>query len=146
MEDSLITLLSSFGYPVIRQGSLPSDQAYPDTFFTFWNNTEDGESFYDNATASVVYDFDVNVYSTNPTTAYSVLAAARNALKAAGWIIATRAFDVPSDEITHIGRGMIVQYLCIDPNTFDDLENETEPEPETETEQGGIGNADTAGL
>ena len=54
MEDTLIQLLESFGYPVIRQGSLPADQAYPDTFFTFWNSTEDGQSFYDNGTASVV--------------------------------------------------------------------------------------------
>lgn len=111
MEDILIQLLESFGYPVMRQGSLPADQAYPDTFFTFWNSTEDGQSFYDNDTASVVYDFDVNVYSTSPDTAYSLLTESRKLLKGNGWIIATRGFDVPSDEITHVGRGMIVQYL-----------------------------------
>lgn len=111
MEDQLIQLLESFGYPVIRQGSLPADQAYPDTFFTFWNSTEDGQSFYDNDTASVVYNFDVNVYSTNPDTVYSLLTAARKLLKGAGWIISTRGFDVASDEITHVGRGMYVQYL-----------------------------------
>lgn len=111
MEDKLIQLLESFGYPVMRQGSLPSDQAYPDTFFTFWNSTEDGQSFYDNETASVVYDFDVNVYSSRPEAAYSLLAAARKLLKENGWIISTRGFDVPSDEITHVGRGMYVQFL-----------------------------------
>lgn len=120
MEDILIQLLESFGYPVMRQGSLPDDQAYPDTFFTFWNSTEDGQSFYDNDTASVVYDFDVNVYSTSPDRAYSLLAAARKLLKGNGWIIATRGYDVPSDEITHVGRGMDVQYLqyeVLQPNT-----------------------------
>ena len=111
MEDTLIQLLESFGYPVIRQGSLPADQAYPDTFFTFWNSTEEGQSYYDNDTASVVHDFDVNVYSTNPDTVYSILEAARKLLKGNGWIIATRGYDVASDEITHVGRGMIVQYL-----------------------------------
>ena len=111
MEDALIQLLESFGYPVMRQGSLPADQAYPDTFFTFWNSTEDGQSFYDNETACVVYDFDVNVYSSNPDVAYSLLAAARKLLKENGWIIGTRGYDVPSDEITHVGRGMDVQYL-----------------------------------
>lgn len=111
MEDTLIQLLESFGYPVMRQGSLSADQAYPDTFFTFWNNDEDGQSFYDNDTASVVYDFDVNVYSSNPDTAYSLLAEARKLLKTNRWIISTRGYDVPSDEITHIGRGMNVQYL-----------------------------------
>jgi hypothetical protein len=111
MEDTLIQLLESFGYPVMRQGSLSADQKYPDTFFTFWNSTEDGQSFYDNDTASVVYDFDVNVYSSKPDVAYSLLAAARKLLKAEGWIISTRGFDVASDEITHVGRGMYVQYL-----------------------------------
>lgn len=111
MEDALIQLLESFGYPVMRQGSLPADQAYPDTFFTFWNSTEDGQSFYDNDTASVVYDFDVNVYSTSPDAAYSLLAAARKLLKGNGWIISTRGYDVASDEITHVGRGMAVAYL-----------------------------------
>lgn len=111
MEDTLIQLLSTFGFPVMRQGSLPANQAYPDTFFTFWNSTEDGQSFYDNDTASVVYDFDVNVYSTSPDVAYSTLAEARALLKSNGWIIATRAYDAASDEITHVGRGMVVQFL-----------------------------------
>lgn len=111
MEDILIQLLESFGYPVIRQGSLSDNQAYPDTFFTFWNSTEDGQSFYDNDTASVVYDFDVNIYSTKPDVAYSLLDAARKLLKGNGWIIVTRGYDVPSDEITHVGRGMMIQYL-----------------------------------
>ena len=129
MEDNLIQLLSTFGYPVIRQGSLPSDTAYPDTFFTFWNSTEEGQSFYDNETASVVYDFDVNVYSTSPDTAYSLLASARKLLKTNGYVTPTRGFDVPSDEITHIGRGMIVQYLQTDLSE-PEPSSEAEPEPE----------------
>ncbi len=111
MEDSLISILETLKYPVIRQGSLPPDQAYPATFITFWNRTEDGQSFYDNETASVVYLFDVNVYSTSPDTAYSVLESARTALKAAGWIITERGYDARSDEITHIGRGLRTVYL-----------------------------------
>lgn len=111
MEDTLIQLLETFGYPVIRQGSLSPQQAYPETFFTFWNSTEEGQSFYDNQTASVVYDFDVNVYSTSPDTAYRVLREARELLRGNNWIIETRGFDVPSDEITHVGRGMFVQYI-----------------------------------
>lgn len=111
MEDTLITLLETLGYPVIRQGSLPPNQAYPDTFITFWNRTEDGQSFYDNATASIVYLYDVNVYSTAPDTAYSVLESARAALKSAGWIITQRGYDAASDEITHIGRGFRAAYL-----------------------------------
>lgn len=111
MEDALITLLATFKYPVIRQGSLAPGQAYPDTFFTFWNNDEEGEAFYDNQTAAVTHDYDVNVYSTNPSNVYSLLASARDLLRQNGWIITSRGYDVASDEITHVGRGMTVEYL-----------------------------------
>lgn len=111
MEDSLISLLETFKYPVIRQGSLPQDKAYPNTFFTFWNNDESGESFYDNATSSVLYDYSVNCYSTDPTLAYELLRNARALLLQNNWIITDRGYDVTSDEITHVGRGMNVMYL-----------------------------------
>ena len=111
MEDSLIELLETFDIPVIRQGSLAEDEAYPDTFFTFWNNDEIEHSAYDNETVLANYDYDVNCYSTDPDTAYSTLREARALLKRNGWIIASMGYDVASDEITHIGRGMNVVYL-----------------------------------
>ena len=110
MEDQLIALLETFKYPVIRQGSMPSDAKYPATFFTFWNRTEDGVSFYDNEAAAVAHEFDVNVYSSDPSLTYSLLDSARALLKSNGWIIVTRGYDVRSDEITHTGRGMEVVF------------------------------------
>lgn len=108
MEDRLIELLNTFKYPVIRQGSLSENEPYPDTFFTFWNNDESEHTAYDNQTASVVYDFDVNVYSTDPDKAYSLLKDARNLLKDNGFVPTSRGYDVASDEKTHIGRGINV--------------------------------------
>ena len=111
MEDALITLLETFKYPVIRQGSLGEDEAYPDTFFTFWNNSEDGDSFYDNETIKIIHNFAVNVYSTDPDTAYTLLRSARDLLKTNGWIPVEMGYDIASDEITHTGRGMQMTYL-----------------------------------
>lgn len=111
MEDNLIELLETFNFPVIRQGSLAPDDQYPSTFFTFWNNDEAGQGFYDNNSTLAVYDFDVNVYSNDPATTYDLLRQARKLLKENNWIIATRGYDVASDEITHTGRGMRVLYL-----------------------------------
>lgn len=111
MEDALIAVLETLKYPVIRQGSLAPDDAYPPTFITFWCNAEDEMSAYDNDTALTTNDFSVYVYSDDPTTCYATLAAARAALKAAGWVITTRAYDAASDEITHIGRGFDVTYI-----------------------------------
>ena len=112
MEDALIALLETFKYPVIRQGSLAPDAAYPETFFTFWNVEEDGDAFYDNKEASATYDYYVNVYSTNPSTTYTLLESARTLLRENGWITVRRGFDIASDEPTHTGRGMQVEYLA----------------------------------
>ena len=54
MEDILIELLAAFKYPVIRQGSLAPDAAYPDTFFTIWESAEEEHSAFDNETVAVV--------------------------------------------------------------------------------------------
>lgn len=112
MEDTLIGLLETFGFPVVRQGSLAPETAYPATFFTFWNTDEDGQSFYDNDNIRLTaHYFNVNVYSNNADTAYLVQRQARDLLKSNGWIITSRGYDAPSDEVSHIGRGFTAIYL-----------------------------------
>ena len=108
MEDLLIELLGSFGYPVIRQGSLTDSEPYPNTFFTFWNNDESQIKAFDNGFELVAYDFDVNCYSNNPLTTYELLRSARKLLKQNGFEPLSRGYDVASDEPTHTGRGFRV--------------------------------------
>ena len=105
MEDALIALLESFKYPVFRQGSLTEKDQYPETFITFWNDEEVGQSFYDNDCILTDHSFSINVYSASPDTAYSLQRQARDLLKANGWTILVRGYDAMSDEPTHIGRG-----------------------------------------
>lgn len=111
MEDNLIEILKSLGYPVIRQGSLPPDEQYEDHFFTFWNNDSQGHSHYDNEEYGTDWDFDVNFYSIDPEKTYTVLADARVKLKQNKWIVPSKGYDVASDEVTHTGRGIRVFYL-----------------------------------
>ena len=111
MEDRLIELLESFGYPVIRQGSMSESESYPDNFFTFWNNDSSDGSHYDNDAASLIYDYDVNSYSSDPSLTYSNLRDAITLLKSEGFIISGDGYDVVSDEDTHTGRGVNVLYL-----------------------------------
>lgn len=108
MEDELIELLKSFGYPVRRQGSFEEEEDYPETFFTFWNNDENELKAYDNETFSVVYDFDVNVYGKDSKLVYDLQKQARQLLKSNGFQAQSRGYDVASDEKSHIGRGMRV--------------------------------------
>lgn len=111
MVDNLIEILQSLNYPVIRQGSLSPDEKYPNTFITYWNSDESEHSAYDNDTANVDWLFQVNVYSIDPDLTYSVLSEARKLLKSAGYVAATRGYDLYSDEITHTGRGMAIMFL-----------------------------------
>lgn len=105
-EDLLISLLETFGFPVFRQGSLTDDDEYPDTFFTFWNNESYDDSFYDNENKSENSDFDVNIYSNDPSQVYSKLREAKTLLKANGFIVYDSGHDVGSDEPSHAGRGI----------------------------------------
>lgn len=111
MEDNLIQLLETFGYPVLRQGSLADNEPYPPIFFTFWNNGEYELKAYDNRTISILFDFDVNVYADDPAKVYELLQQARTLLKSNGYQTPDRGHDLASDVYTHTGRGMNVTYL-----------------------------------
>lgn len=111
VKQLLIDSLESFGYPVMLQGSLMPETKYPDSFFTFWNNASDDESFYDNAPSRLIWDFDLNFYSNNPELVNSVLMQAKSILKQAGFIVNGAGYDVMSDEITHSGRGINLIFI-----------------------------------
>ena len=107
----MIELLETFGYPVRLQGSLLPDEPYPDSFFTFWNNSSEGGNYYDNDEKSIVYSYDVNFYSISPELVYTVLRQAKKILKENGFIVSGDGHSVVSDEPTHDGRGIDVMYL-----------------------------------
>ena len=112
MEDALILILESFKYPVFRQGSLSNDDAYPETFVTFWNEGSPDHAHYDNSEYLTSYNFGVYVYSSDPSKCYSLTSDIRSALKTAGWTVPSKGFDVQSDEPSHIGRGLDVYILA----------------------------------
>lgn len=111
MEDILIEILSSFGYPVCRQGSFNEDDKYPDSFFTFWNTSSPDHAHYDDKDYLAEWEYDVNFYSVDPELTYSVLADARILLKQNKWIVPSRGYDLYSDRESHTGRGMQAIFL-----------------------------------
>ena len=111
MKEQLITILNTFGYPVRLQGSLADDEAYPNSFFTFWNSTSTDGAHYDNKAINYIWSFDVNFYSNDPTLVNTVPLQAKRVLKQAGWIITGKGYDLVSDEPTHTGRGFVALYI-----------------------------------
>ena len=110
MEDLLISTLESLGYPVRLQGSLLSDESYPDHFFTFWNDSADGVSFYNNTEGAIVWQYSLNFYSIDPLLVNSKLLEAKTLLKNKGWVVNGAGYSVMSDEPTHTGRGITILY------------------------------------
>lgn len=111
VKQLLITTLESFNYPLYLQGSLSNDDEYPDSFFTYWNNSTADESFYDNSETETIWDFDLNFYSNDPVLVNSVLLEAKQQLKAVGFIPDGSGYDVLSDESSHLGRGMNLLFI-----------------------------------
>lgn len=111
VKNLLIETLGSFNYPIYLQGSMAKDEAYPASFFTFWNNDTADEAFYDNQETETIWDFDLNFYSNDPTLVNTVLVQAKRMLKAVGFIPSGAGYDVLSDEPTHTGRGMNLLFI-----------------------------------
>ena len=108
MKQKLISALESLGYPVMLQGSLTADEAYPDAFITFWCNTTEDSLHFDNDVHSVEWSFSVIFYSNNPTLVNTKPREILAVLKSAGFIPQGKGNDIPSDEPTHTGWAMEV--------------------------------------
>lgn len=107
----LDTLDGAFHLPIYLQGSLSIDDAYPDSFFTFWNNDTNDAAFYDNNESETIWNLDLNFYSNDPDLVNTIFLEAKPLLKAAGFIVNGSGYDVISDEPTHTGRGMNLIYI-----------------------------------
>ena len=110
MEDLLISTLEALGYPVRLQGSLLPKEPYPDHFFTYWNDSADGASYYSNNESAILWAYSLNFYRIDPLLTNTVLLQAKALLKSAGWVVSGAGYDVPSDENTHTGRGITLLY------------------------------------
>ncbi len=110
MEDLLITTLETLEYPVRLQGSLAPEERYPDHFFTYWNDSADGQSFYSNTEGAILWQYSLNFYSVDPLLVNTKLLEAKDLLKAKGFTVTGAGYSVASDEATHTGRGITVNY------------------------------------
>ena len=102
MQD-LFNLFEQMRYPYHRQGSL-SDDNYPNSFFTFWNYSTPGLSFYDNEEKRYVERIQVCFYTNDAKLIYTVIDQFITEAKKVGFVIANRPYDVPADKDNYYGR------------------------------------------
>lgn len=103
MKQKLIETLSAFGYPVYLQGTLNPEEAYPQTFITFFVDSTADNGHFENKTNSIDWAFNVILYSDDPEIVNTKPNEIRAALKAAGFIPQGKGNDILSDEPTHTG-------------------------------------------
>lgn len=108
MKENLISILEELGYPVFLQGTLQSEEDYPESFFTFWNFSTPEAAFYDNDAGRAVWGFWVYFYSTSPQLVESVPEQARKLLKKNGYILDGKAQDISVDKPTHTGAFLTI--------------------------------------
>ena len=111
MKALLIETLEATSYPVYLQGTFAEDEAYPDSFITFFTLSSDDATHHDNEAIGTVWEYQVIFYSSDPRLVATVPNDIRNRLKAAGFIPRGRGRDIPSDEPSHTGWAMEYYYL-----------------------------------
>ena len=111
MWEKLEQIFIGIGLPYSRQGSYESEDAYPPSFFTFWNVDTPEAGFYDNQAHRAVWFWYVYFYTKNASILYSQLDEFITKAKAAGFIVEGRGIDVPSGSPDYFGRMVRVKFI-----------------------------------
>jgi len=107
VKENLISILETFCPDnVYLQGSLNPDEAYPDTFITFFITDSNFAAFYDDDANKIDWSISVMIYSVNPETISSLSISIIQAVKAAGFIPQGAGNDIPSGIDTHTGYAL----------------------------------------
>lgn len=110
VKSLLIDTLDTFGYPVLLHGSIAPDEPYPQTFITFRVISSDTTSF-DNDDLVTTWQYNIHIYSRDPSIVSQLSVDVRSALKNAGFIPQGRGYDAISDEPEYIGWTYDFYYL-----------------------------------
>lgn len=111
MKQLLLNILETIcPNKVFLQGTLNPDEAYPESFITFWVDYTRDNSHYNDNVNSIVWSFSVIFYSSDPALVNTKPEEIREALKEAGFIPQGRGSDIMSDRISHTGWAMDFLY------------------------------------
>ena len=104
IKDLFINTLKTLGYGEPRlQGSFGEDEAYPDSFITFFLIDSPDLAFYNNKSNCTAYYFDVNFYSSDPELVNTVPETIAEKLAEVGFTRQGKGTDLVSDYPTHTG-------------------------------------------
>lgn len=111
VKAELVNIFDGMGFPCWLMHTMPEDEKYPESFFTFLCTDAPFQAHYDNKPSAIVWTFWIGFYSSNPESVRTVPNALAARLRAAGWIVDSPGVDVESDEPTHTGRRITAVYV-----------------------------------
>lgn len=111
VKAELETIFDAMGYPWWLMHTMPADEIYPESFFTYLAGDAPFTEYYDNQPHAVVHNFMIGFYSSDPEKVEAVPLELAQRLRAAGWRFPGLGEDVESDEPTHTGRRFAAQYV-----------------------------------
>lgn len=103
-RQELIGIFEDMGRKHWLMHTMPPDEAYPASFFTFLCEASPYGEYYDNRPCAVIWTFGIGFYSNDPLEVESVPNDLISRLLSLGWIVPDKGEDVQSDEPTHTGR------------------------------------------
>lgn len=111
VTDNLISIFDEIGYPSWEMHTMPADEVYPESFFTFLAVDAPFTAHYDNAPHAVAWAYMIGFYTSDPAKADSMPMELARRLMAAGWITDGLGESVKSDEPTHTGRRITAYFV-----------------------------------
>lgn len=112
MKLKLLEALEPFGYDVSLQGTYGEDETLPETFITYWTESTQDDSHYDDSVHGVRWYFSVILYSRSAAIVNTKPKEITQALKSKGFIPQGMGQDIPSDEPDYTGWQMT--FLAVD--------------------------------
>jgi hypothetical protein len=110
--DALKTCGFVEGQTLFLHGTMNPEEAYPNTYATFWTDDAPDGVHFDNATGSYDWAFSVILYSNDPEIVNTKPNEIRAVLKAAGFIPQGKGHAYPSEEATHTAWMISYKYLA----------------------------------
>lgn len=111
IKDLFINTLKNLGYGEPRlQGSFEKNEAYPESFITFFLIDSPDLNFYNNKSNCTAFYFDVNFYSSYPELVDTVPEEITEKLTEVGFKRQGKGTDLVSDYPTHTGWNLSFVY------------------------------------
>lgn len=117
VKDKLISILEAYcPNNVYLQGTLNPDEAYPDTFITFFITDSEFDKFFDNGSNKINWSFSIMIYSTDVNKIDEISRGIIKDGKAQGFIPQGAGNDIISDEVSH--TGWAIDFIYTEQNTI----------------------------